>query len=432
MSIIYLILKLVMCTALLLGVAYVISTNRKIINIGIVIKCLILQLILAVLLIKVPFFYSIVNFVASLFVSFLNFSHEGASFLFGNLVDSSQHWGFIFAFQVLPTIIFFSAITTLLYHLKILQKVVYFFSWMMCKIIPLSGRESLAAIGNVFLGQTEAPLLIKPYLSKMSKSELLCLMSSGMATIAGSVLVVYMGILGGEDQATQILFGTHLLSASILSAPAAIMFAKIICPEDQPIDSTLEVNTEVIAHNSLDAISKGTQDGLNLAINIGAILLVFVGLIALINSLFGFVGEYTGLNSIVSYISNDTFSSFKLQSILGILMAPIAWLLGAPGNEIFLVGQLLGEKTIINEFVAYLSLADMNANEMLSPVSVIIAVYALCGFSNLSCIGIQITNISILAPNQRKHLCSLGWRALVSASLACLLTAVIAVLITSL
>jgi CNT family concentrative nucleoside transporter len=300
----------------------------------------------------------------------------------------------------------------------------------MSKTMRLSGAESLAAAANIFIGQTEAPLVVKPYLEKMTKSEMLCLMVGGMATIAGGVLAAFIGFLGGESEAQQILFTKHLLTASIMSAPAAIVIAKMLYPEEDKtkIDRSLNVSKDKIGSNILDAISRGTTDGLKLAVNVGAMLLVFTALIAVVNfGLKDLIGEYTGLNTIIESSSNGRYDGFSMQYILGNLFAPIAWVIGVHTDDIVLVGQLLGEKTILNEFIAYGSLKDLKeAGKIMHPKSIIIATYALCGFANFASIGIQIGGIGVLAPGQRKTLAAFGIKALIGGTCAALLTATIA------
>jgi len=424
----------------LIGITFLFSTNKKKIDWKLVGIGIFLQLIFAILILKVPFVRMMFEYVASLFTAILNFTDEGATFIFGNLVDpEAGGWGYIFAFKVLPTIVFFSAFTAILFYLGILQKIVYAFAVVLSKAMGLSGPESLAAAGNIFLGQTESPLLIRHYLDGMTRSEMMALMAGGMATIAGGVFAAFIGFLGGDDPAKQLEFATHLLSASIMSAPAAIVAAKILVPETEhdKIQKDLSVPQERIGANVLDAITKGTTDGLSLAVNVGAMLLVFVALIAMANGiLFDLIGgniAWGGMsfNDHIVEWSGGKFTGFRLQTIFGLLFAPFAWLLGVPNQDIFAVGQLLGEKTVINEFVAYISLGEMTSNNVLDPKSVLIATYALCGFSNFSSIGIQIGGIGALAPNQRVTLSELGILALIGGTVACFMTATIAGMIAT-
>ena len=385
-----------------------------------------LQLILAILMLKVPlvrgFFRLIVNF----FVLMIDATEESAQFLFGDLAIAGGAFGF--AFYVLPTIVFFSALSSLLYYLGVLQKIVYGFAWLMSKTMRLSGSESLAAAANVFIGQTEAPLVVKPYLERMTKSEIMCLMSGGMATIAGGVFGAYMAMLGGETIEGKQIFGMHLLTASIISAPAAIIAAKILVPEanKDDVDTNLDVPKSEAGSNVLDSLSRGTTDGVVLAVNVGAMLLAFMAFIYLGNSIFFQIGKWTGLNEVIISSSGGQFDGFTLQYVFGLLFSPFAWLLGAPGTDILAVGQMLGEKTILNEFVGYATLADMKSSGILTEKSIIIATYALCGFANFASIGIQIGGIGVLAPGQRKTLTELGVKALIGGTVACFMTAIIA------
>jgi len=349
-----------------------------------------------------------------------------ARFLFGDLAVAGSPYGF--AFYVLPTIVFFSALSSLLYYLGILQKVVYGFAWVMSKTMRLSGAESLAAAANVFIGQTEAPLVVKPYLEKMTKSEIMCLMTGGFATIAGGVFGAYMAMLGGDDAASQQKFGMHLLTASIISAPAAIVAAKILFPETDPdaVDKEINIPKEEAGSNLLDAISTGTTEGLKLAVNVGAMLLAFMAFIYLSNEVLERFGSLTNLNAYVESASDGTYKALSLQYILGFIFAPIAWLVGIPSQDIVAVGQLLGEKTILNEFVAYFSLTELIANDVLSEKSIIISTYALCGFANFASIGIQIGGIGSIAPGQRGTLTKFGFKALIGGTVATLMTGAIA------
>ena len=411
----------------LLFITYLFSSNRKAIPWKLVGSGLLLQVIFAIGVLKVPFIQSIFDYVASFFVIILGFTQEGSNFLFGNLVNPSSNIGFVFAFQILPTILFFSALTSVLFYLGILQKVVWVFAWVMKKFMRLSGAESLAAAGNIFLGQTESPLLIKPYIERMNRSEMLCLMVGGMATIAGGVLAAYIGFLGGDDPVRRLFFAKHLLAASVMSAPAAIVAAKMLLPQTEKIEEKMEISKERIGKNVLEAISNGTIDGLKLAVNVGAMLLVFIALLALVNYVVqDIVGDITGLNPKISAFTNGQYSGLTLQFILGYACAPLVWLMGVCKEDMILVGQLLGEKTILNEFVAYASLGNMEfANVFKEEKSIIIATYILCGFSNFASIGIQIGGIGSLAPNKRGMLSELGIKALIGGTIASLFTAVV-------
>lgn len=414
----------------LIGSCYLLSANKKAIDWRLVITGLSLQIIFALLVLKIGFVAAGFEWLSNKIVEFLALSDKGAEFLFGGLITKTDTFGYIFAFKVLPTVVFFSAFTSLLYYLGILQKIVYGFAWVMSKTMKLSGAESLAAAANIFIGQTEAPLVVKPYLEKMTKSELLSLMVGGMATIAGGVLAAFITFLGGESDAEKVIFAKHLLTASVMSAPAALLIAKMLYPQTEPekIDTNLTISKNKLGTNILDAISRGTTDGLKLAVNVGAMLLVFTALMAVLNWITGdLIGKYTGLNSIVASVTDGRYSSLSMQYILGIVFAPIAWLIGVPFEDITLIGQLLGEKTILNEFFAYASLSSMKAQQLISNQrSIIIATYALCGFANFASIGIQIGGISVLAPSQRENLAKFGIKALIGGTAAALLTATIA------
>ncbi len=441
---------------MLVGIACLFSKHKKNINWKLVITGILIQFVLALLVFKqiqIPFtsisMSSIFSFLAGFFTQLLSFTDAGAQFIFGSWPDSAEIFklgaegrvehtiGYVFAFKVLPTVVFFSALTSLLYYLGILQKIVYGFAWVLSKTMQLSGAESLAAAANIFVGQTEAPLIVKPYISKMTNSEIMCLMTGGMATIAGGVFAAFIGFLGGDDIATQQEFAKHLLTASILSAPAAIVCAKILFPETEKVNQNLDINKEKMGSGPLEAISMGTTDGIKLAVNVAGMILVFLAFIALINYLlinvvgdFNGIGswKFTSLNKIIQ--SNTIYEGFNLQMILGYLFAPLAWIIGIELNDIILAGQLLGEKTVINEFIAYLSLKDIVANNvgnaLIQKRTVVILTYALCGFSNFASIGIQIGGIGSIAPNQRSTLARLGLRSLIGGTLACLMTATIA------
>ena len=408
-------------------ISFIFSRNRKAIDWILVVKGLLIQFLFAVLILKVPLIQDGFEWVSSVFVTILGFTREGSLFLFGDLVENINSFGFIFAFQVLPTILFFSALTSLLFYYGILQKLVYGFAFFMKKTMNLSGSESLAAAGNIFLGQTESPLLIKPYIDRMTMSELLCLMGGGMATIAGGVLAAYIGFLGGDDPVQQVFFAKHLLAASVMSAPAAVVAAKILLPETENINTEMTISKDQIGTNALEAISIGTTQGLKLAVNVGAMLLVFIAFITMVNYfLEDFLGSFTGLNEWVFSISNGQYKGLTMQFILGYALAPLSWIMGVCREDIVLVGQLLGEKTILNEFVAYVSLGEFKEKGMFySERSIIIATYILCGFANFSSIGIQIGGIGALAPKRTKDLSRLGILALIVGTLASLFTAVI-------
>lgn len=416
----------------LIGVAYLFSNNRKAVDWKLVLVGISLQIFFGLMITKVDWVADMFHAVSTGFVTFLGFSNDGAKFLFGDLATNT--YGYIFAFQVLPTVIFFSTVTAGLYYLGVLQKVVFGIAWIMSKTMRLSGAESLSAAGNIFLGQTEAPLLVRPFVANMTKSELMCLMTGGMATIAGGVLAGYVSFLGGTDPVQQTRFASYLLSASIMNAPAAIVLSKVLFPETHPeqIDTELRINKENLGANLIDALSTGAADGLKLALNIGGMLLAFIAVIAAINYfLTDMVGQWLGLNAWVKSSTGGTFDSFSMEYILGQVFRVFAFVMGVNWKDTLAVGSLLGQKTVINEFVAYLSLTDMKSGGLLSSKSIVIATYALCGFSNFSSIAIQVGGIGGMAPNQQSNLSRLGMRALLAATLACMMTATIAgVLVT--
>ena len=409
----------------LLVIAFLFSRNKKGINWALVAKGLGIQILFALLILKVSIVSSAFEFVGKIFTKIISFTQDGTMFLFRSfetgLIESPL---MNFVVMILPTVIFFSALTSLFYYWRIIPKIVYGFAWLMKRLMGLSGPESVAAAGNIFLGQTESPLLVKPYLDKMTMSEMLCLMSGGMATIAGGVLAAYIGFLGGDDPVQQIMFAKHLLAASVMSAPAAVIAAKILLPETEKFEEKLDVQSAEVGSNALEAISKGTTDGLRLAVNVGAMLLVFIAMISMANYILLKVGDWTTLNTWIA--TNTRYSELSFNMILGYIGAPLAWLMGVCKEDMFLVGQLLGEKTVLNEFVAYVSLGEMkNAGAFVEQKSIIIATYILCGFANFASIGIQIGGIGALAPNRKGDLSRLGILALIAGTLASLFTAVI-------
>ncbi len=408
----------------LLLIAYLCSNNRKAINWKTVGFGLLLQLVLAISILKLSWVQSIFNAVGKIFVSILDFTAAGSLFLFGDLMNVDSY-GFIFIFQILPTIIFFAALTSLLFYLGVLQFLVKILAKGTAKLLNISGAESLSVIGNIFLGQTEAPLLIKAYLPKMNRSEMLLVMVGGMATVAGGVLAAYIGFLGGDDPVLRLAFAKHLLAASVMAAPGAIIVAKMLFPQTASIDTNPEVSTQDVGSNMLDAIANGTIEGVKLAANIGGMLLVFVALIAMVNGILFEVGEITNLNEWVSSVSS--YNALSIEAVLGTLFAPIMWLIGVPWDDLLPMGQLLGIKLAASEFVGYIQLAELKnaANEIhfSSQKSIVMATYMLCGFANFASIGIQIGGIGGLAPNQRKVLSSFGFRAVLGGTIASLLSA---------
>ncbi|WP_350285043.1 nucleoside transporter C-terminal domain-containing protein [uncultured Croceitalea sp.] len=412
----------------LILIAFLFSSNRKAINWKTVGIGLGIQIIIAIGVLKVPFVKSLFETIGQVFVNILDFTRAGSQFLFEGLVVDMDTFGYIFAFQVLPTIIFFSALTSVLFYLGVIQKVVKWLAWLLTKSLGISGAESLSIAGNIFLGQTEAPLLIKAYLEKMNKSEILLVMIGGMATVAGAVLAAYIGFLGGDDPELRLIFAKHLLAASVMAAPGAIIISKILYPQTEAINTDVKVSQERIGANLLDAIANGTTEGLKLAVNVGAMLLVFVAFIAMINGILGGIGDWTSLNDWIA--ANSPYDKFSLEAVLGTVFAPLMWLIGVANEDIMLMGQLLGIKLAASEFIGYIQLAELknmaNSAHFTYNKSVIMATYMLCGFANFASIGIQIGGIGSLAPGQRKTLSEFGMKAVLGGSLASLLSATIA------
>ncbi|WP_242529694.1 NupC/NupG family nucleoside CNT transporter [Psychroflexus sp. ALD_RP9] len=411
----------------ILLIAFLFSSNRKAINWKTVGVGLTAQLILAIGVLKVKFVQAAFDFVGKIFVKILEFTAAGSEFLLGGLMDV-ESYGYIFLFQVLPTIIFFSALTSLLFYLGIIQIVVKGLAKVLTKLLGISGAESLSVAGNIFLGQTESPLMIKAYLERMTRSEILLVMIGGMATVAGGVLAAYIGFLGGDDEVARLEFAKHLLAASVMAAPGAIVISKILYPQQDKINSKVEVSLDKIGSNVLDAIANGTTEGLKLAANVGAMLLVFVALIAMINYGLNFIGDLTTFNQVIA--EHTPYDNFSLEAVLGTVFAPLMWLIGVAKDDVMLMGQLLGIKLAASEFVGYIQLAELkDASNILSlnyQKSVIMATYMLCGFANFASIGIQIGGIGSLAPGQRKTLSEFGFKALIGGTLASLMSATIA------
>ena len=409
----------------LIIIAYIFSSNRKAISWRVVLIGLSIQVSLAIGILYVPFIRKIFEFAGKLFVLVLDFTKAGSEFLFGSLLDMDK-MGMIFAFQILPTVVFFSALTSLLFYLGIIQKIVYGLAWLMTKAMKLSGAESLSVAGNIFLGQTESPLMIKAYLEKMNRSEILLVMAGGMATLAGGVLAAYIGFLGGDDPVQRLIFAKHLLAASIMAAPGAIVISKIIVPQTEEINSDIEITQDKIGSNVLDAVSNGTTEGLKLAANIAAMLLVFIAFLAMFNFIMNWVGKVTTLNEIISQATDGRYNELSLQFMLGYIFSPLMWLIGVAKEDMTVVGRLLGEKIILTEFIGYISLSNLKATGgLVHQKSIIMATYMLCGFANFASIGIQIGGIGSLAPGQRVLLSQFGMRALLAGTLASLLSATI-------
>jgi CNT family concentrative nucleoside transporter len=419
--------------ACLVGIAFLFSQNRRKIDWRLVGIGLLLQMTFALFVLKVPGGEDVFYLISRFFVTLINFTFEGAAFVFGILSSQEQMeqvlpmelknlgFAFIFAFQVLPTIIFFSSLMSVLYHLGIMQKVVEGMARIMAKTMRVSGSESLSVAANVFIGQTEAPLVIRPYIPTMTQSELLTLMVGGMATIAGGVLAAYVSILGGTDLQSQILYAKHLLSASIMAAPATMVIAKILMPETEKSETKnhVKIKVEKTTVNVIDAAATGAADGLKLALNVGAMLLAFISIIAMLNYILESLGNVSGINNLIG-------NPLNLNVILGFLLAPLAWIIGVPWGDSTQVGALIGQKIVINEFIAYLELGKMIKQDLLSDKAIIISTYALCGFANFSSIAIQIGGIGGIAPNRRTDLARFGIRAVLGGSLATLMTATIA------
>ncbi|MBA4311337.1 MAG: NupC/NupG family nucleoside CNT transporter [Chlorobiaceae bacterium] len=429
----------------ILGIAFLFSNNKKRINWKLVASGLGIQITFAILIILheplTAFFYPlglpklIIDWLGSAVVSLLGFTIEGAKFVFGNLAVNygPESLGFFFAFQVLPTIIFVSSLTSVLYYIGILQQVVKGMAWLMAKLMGTSGAESLSNTGNIFVGQTEAPLLIRPYISTMTQSELLTIMVGGMATIAGGVMAAYIQMLGhsfaaihGTDVATaQLNFAVKLLAASVMAAPASLAISKIIYPEvGEPLTKgTVKLKIEQKSSNVIEAAATGASDGLQLALNVGGMLLAFIAFIAMLNYLLLQFGDITGINS---YLMSTIKQPLSMQVVFGTVLQYLAFAIGVPWNDSFIFGSLLGTKVVLNEFVAYLDLAAFIKQGIMSEKAITMATFALCGFANFSSIAIQIGGISPMAPERKKDLASLGLRAVLGGTLSTLLTATIA------
>jgi len=421
----------------ILAIAYMLSADRRKVDWRVVAGGLILQLVIAAGVLLVPAVESLFGLIAKMFDVALRISVDAAGFVFGPLSDITKmdeafgkHNGFVFAFMALPSILFFSALSSLLYYFGVLQFVVKKMAWAMSRVMRLSGAESLAAAANVFVGQTEAPLIVKPYVPKMTRSEILALMVGGMATIAGSVFAIYMGMLGGADEQSRVDFGKFLLCASVMNAPAALLIAKVLLPETQEVSKDLSVSRESIGRNPIDALANGTSQGLQLALNVGAMLIAFYAVIMLANEILGGIGSVPwfgagSLNEWISEVSGAQFDGLSLETIFGVIFAPVAWLIGVNSDEVLSVGQLIGIKIFATEFFAYMELAQMKGAG-LSPRSVFLSTFALCGFANFMSIGIQIGGIGALAPDRRSDLAALGVKALIGGTLASLLSACVA------
>ena len=412
-------------TLIVLG--YLFSSNRRAIQWRVVLLGLLIQVLIAIAVLKLPFVQTFFIFIGKVFIKILDSSDAGSDFLFRSFVTGRVEDALIsFTFRILPTIIFFSALTSVLFYYGIIQKVVKVLAWMLKKVLRISGAESLSATGNIFLGQTESPLLIKEYLPKMNKSEIMLVMVGGMATIAGGVLAIYIGLLGGTDPLEQLLFAKHLLTASVMAAPGGVVAAKLLVPQTEPIKSEIKVTRDKVGSSILEAISNGTGQGIRLAVNVAAMLLVFLAFIYLLNFIFMKIGAWTNLNEIIMTSTNGQYETLSMQFVLGFILAPVAWLTGVPAADMTLVAQLFGEKIILNEMVAYISMKELiDSMKFINQKSVIMATYMLCGFANFASVGIQIGGIGALAPNQRTMLAKLGFKALLGGAMASLLSATI-------
>lgn len=414
--------------AVLIGITWLFSNNKRAVDWKLVATGITLQIAFAALVILVPGGRDVFDALGHGFVKVLSFVNEGSKFIFGSLMDV-QNYGFIFAFQVLPTIIFFSALMGVMYHLNVMQAIVRMMAWAITKVMRVSGAETTSVCASVFIGQTEAPLTVRPYIAKMTQSELLTMMIGGMAHIAGGVLAAYVGMLGGGDPTQQAFYAKHLLAASIMAAPATLVVAKLLIPETgTPLTrGTVKMEVEKTSSNIIDAAAAGAGDGLKLALNIGAMLLAFIALIALLNAPLTWLGEVTGLAAQIGKPTN-------LSTIFGYLLAPIAWVIGTPWADATTVGSLIGQKVVINEFVAYTELSQIVNGQVagvtLSNEGRLIATYALCGFANFSSIAIQIGGIGGLAPERRHDLAKFGLRAVLGGTIATFMTATIAGVLT--
>ena len=410
--------------SVLISFAYMVSSNKKSVDWRQIAAGVGLQIVFAVIVILVPGGREFFDFISRIFVKVIDFAMSGAVFVFGDLAKASE-FGFIFAFQVLPTIIFFASLMGVLYHIGLMQKIVQGMAWVMLKVLRVSGSESLSVAANVFIGQTEAPLVVRPYIAKMTESELFTMMVGGMATIAGAVLAAYIAMLGGTDEVQRLFYARHLLAASVMAAPATIVIAKLLRPETEEslTKGTVHLEIEKTATNVIEAAANGAADGVKLSLNVGGMLLAFFALITMVNFPLAWIGQVTGIESVIG-------QTLSLSIILGYILSPLAWIIGIPWNEAVMVGGLIGEKIVINEFVAYLHLGEIK--HTLSEHSVLITTYALCGFANFSSIAIQLGGIGGLAPNRRSDIARLGMRAVMGGTLATMMTATIAGVLTSL
>lgn len=412
--------------ATVIAVSYCLSYNRKKIDWKLVGGGLFMQIVFALAVLYIPFVGTVLEWVGKAFIKLMDFTQAGVAFLMGPLVTKNE--GFIFLLNSLPVVIFFSALVSLFYHWGIIQKVVGAFSWVLRRFMNISGAEGLVTSGNVFMGMTESPVLIKNYLPAMNRSEIFLVMVAGMGTIAGTVMGTYIGMLAGGDPVSRVLFAKHLLSASLMAAPGSIVIAKIFCPQTEAVDDRL-VKLENTGNHAtvLDALAAGTATGVRLMVNIAAMLLVFIALVALANYILeGLIGRYTGLNEWIVSITDGRSQGLTFQFVLGVILSPFMWLIGVPYQDSMLVGSLLGQKTILNEFVAYYQLQEWkDASLFLSQKSVIMSTYILCGFANISSIGILLGGMGVLAPEKREMITRFGVPAMIAGALVSVLSATI-------
>ncbi|MCD8268747.1 MAG: Na+ dependent nucleoside transporter [Parabacteroides sp.] len=407
-----------------LAVAYALSYNRKRIDWRLIGGGLIMQLVFALAVLYVPFVGTTLEWTGRAFIKLMDFTQAGVSFLLGPYASKSN--GFIFLIHSLPVVIFFSALISLFYHWGIIQRIVGAFSWVLRKFMNISGAEGLVTSGNIFMGMTESPVLIKNYLPTMNRSEIFLVMVSGMGTIAGTVMATYIGMLSGGDPASRVLFAKHLISASLMAAPGSIVLAKMLCPQTEEVTDRVAGLDNKSAHPTvLDALAAGTSTGIRLMVNIAAMLLVFIALVALANYLLeGLLGRYTGLNDWIVSVTDGKAQGLTFQFILGVILAPFMWLIGIPSSDVMLVGSLLGQKTILNEFVAYFQLQEWrDAGMFMYQKSILMSTYILCGFANISSIGILLGGMGVLAPEKKEMITRFGFPAMIAGALISVLSA---------
>lgn len=409
-----------------LAVAYALSYNRKRIDWKLIGGGLFMQLIFALAVLYIPFIGTALELMGKAFIKLMDFTQAGVGFLLGPYATKSN--GFIFLIHSLPVVIFFSALVSLFYHWGIIQRVVGAFSWLLRKFMNISGAEGLVTSGNIFMGMTESPVLIKTYLPAMNRSEIFLVMVSGMGTIAGTVMATYIGMLSGGDPVARVLFAKHLISASLMAAPGSIVLAKMLCPQTEPaVDHAASLEKKSAHPTALDALAAGTSTGIRLMVNIAAMLLVFIALVALANYILdGLIGRYTGLNDWIVSITDGKAQGLTFQFILGVILAPFMWLIGIPSSDIMLVGSLLGQKTILNEFVAYFQLQEWkDAGMFMYQKSILMSTYILCGFANISSIGILLGGMGVLAPEKKEMITRFGFPAMIAGALVSVLSATI-------